>query len=140
MFQNKVCSKAYACCVLRRRGAGRLQCSVTALKPRRCAGASKRMNVETHLIAPLWSQKLSVAGMFEGMAAVEADAYRVLRQLGASPLKEVLTAGGGAANPKWTALRAAALGVPVSASKHGDASYGAALLACSGARLAAGGK
>lgn len=59
------------------------------------------------------------AGMLEGMAAVEARAYRLLAQLGASPVKLVLTAGGGAINEKWTAMRAAALGVPVQRAAQG---------------------
>lgn len=59
------------------------------------------------------------AGLLEGMAAVEARAYRLLAQLGASPVKLVLTAGGGAVNDKWTAMRAAALGVPVRPAAQG---------------------
>lgn len=59
------------------------------------------------------------AGMLESMARIEGQAYSLLQQLGASPLTEVLTAGGGAVNDKWTAMRQAALGVPVRASEHG---------------------
>jgi sugar (pentulose or hexulose) kinase len=72
--------------------------------------------------------------MLEGMARIEGEAYALLRRLGASALTEVVTAGGGAVNPKWTALRAAALGVPVRAARQGEASYGAALLARQGWR------
>lgn len=71
--------------------------------------------------------------MLEGMARIEADAYARLAQLGASPVTRILTAGGGAANPVWTALRSAAVGVPVAAAAEGEASYGAALLARLGA-------
>jgi sugar (pentulose or hexulose) kinase len=67
--------------------------------------------------------------MLESMARIEGEAYALLARLGASPLSEVLTAGGGARNEKWAALRAAALGVPVRAAAQGEASYGAALLA-----------
>jgi len=70
------------------------------------------------------------------MARIEGEAYALLRHLGASPLQEVVTAGGGAVNSKWGALRAAALGVPVRAAEQGEASYGAALLARQGWRLA----
>ncbi|KAI8470518.1 MAG: hypothetical protein J3K34DRAFT_377126, partial [Monoraphidium minutum] len=75
---------------------------------------------------------LFLQGMLESMARIEAAAYDRLRLLGASPLTEVVTAGGGAANEKWTAMRAAALGVPVRAAARGEASYGAALLAARG--------
>lgn len=45
----------------------------------------------------------------------------------------MLTAGGGAANEKWTVIRGGKLGVPVSAATQGEAAYGSALLArCSG--------
>lgn len=70
------------------------------------------------------------------MARIEGGAYALLARLGASPLREVVTAGGGAANEKWAALRARALGVPVRAAARGEASYGAALLARRGWRAA----
>lgn len=72
--------------------------------------------------------------MLEGMARIEGDAYALLRRLGASPLREVVTAGGGAVNEQWAAMRAAALGVPVRRAPQGEASYGAALLARQGWR------
>jgi sugar (pentulose or hexulose) kinase len=52
-----------------------------------------------------------------------------------SPLQiyvQVYTAGGGAKNAKWMAMRAAKLGVPVEASPQAEAAYGAALLARQG--------
>lgn len=68
-------------------------------------------------------------GILEAMAKTEARAYRLLEDLGATPVKEVLTCGGGAKNPVWTKLRQSLIGVPVSACQQGEASYGAALLA-----------
>ena len=59
------------------------------------------------------------AGMLEGMSRIEADAYQLLAKLGATPVTCVLTAGGGAVNDKWTAMRVAALGVPVAAAAQG---------------------
>ncbi len=47
---------------------------------------------------------------------------------------QVYTAGGGAKNDKWTAMRAAKLDVPVEASPQAEAAYGAALLARQGRR------
>lgn len=68
-------------------------------------------------------------GMLEAMARTEARAYRLLEELGATPVKEVLTCGGGAKNPAWSELRERLIGVPVSACQQGEASFGAALLA-----------
>ncbi|GLI67893.1 hypothetical protein VaNZ11_012217 [Volvox africanus] len=76
-------------------------------------------------------------GLLEGISQIEAAAYSRLAAMGASPLKEVVTAGGGAVNPKWTAIRHRLLGVPVRAAEQGEACYGAALLARQGARQAA---
>ncbi|GIL90925.1 hypothetical protein Vretimale_17123 [Volvox reticuliferus] len=75
-------------------------------------------------------------GLLEGISQIEAAAYSRLAAMGASPLKEVVTAGGGAVNPKWTAIRRRLLGVPVRAAEQGEACYGAALLARQGARQA----
>ncbi len=74
-------------------------------------------------------------GLLEGIARIEAAGYRRLVKLGASPLKRVITAGGGAKNEAWTAIRARLLGVPVSAAAHGEAAYGAARLARLGSKL-----
>lgn len=63
---------------------------------------------------------LLAPGMLESMSRIEAQAYNLLSELGASPVKSVLTAGGGAVNEKWTAMRRAALRVPVTAAKQGD--------------------
>lgn len=59
------------------------------------------------------------AGMLEGIARIEGEAYTLLTQLGASQLKSVLTAGGGASNDTWTRIRCRQLGVDVSSSLHG---------------------
>jgi len=67
--------------------------------------------------------------LLEGMAEIEADGYAALSRLGAPPLRRVFTAGGGARNDVWTAIRARRLGVPVLPSAQGEAAYGAALLA-----------
>ena len=68
-------------------------------------------------------------GLFEGIARIERDGYARLVQLGAPPPDRVLTTGGGARNPVWTALRQRLLGVPVLTAEHQDAAHGAALLA-----------
>jgi D-ribulokinase len=68
-------------------------------------------------------------GLLESMARIEAQGYQRLQELGATPLQQVYTAGGGAKNPTWTAIRARLLQVPVQASIQAEAAYGTALLA-----------
>ena len=67
--------------------------------------------------------------MLEGMAAIEAEGYQALVQLGAPSPTQVFTAGGGSINPAWRKIREHKLGVPVTTAEHSEASYGSALLA-----------
>jgi hypothetical protein len=54
------------------------------------------------------------------MARIEARTYNLLYRLGATAVEEVLTPGGGAANPVWTSIRSTARqGLPVHPSPHG---------------------
>lgn len=71
-------------------------------------------------------------GLLEGIADVEALAYRRLAELGAPKLRRVISIGGGAKNAAWTEIRRRALGVPVTVAEETEASYGAALLALRG--------
>jgi len=68
-------------------------------------------------------------GLLEGVAAVEAMAYRRLGELGAPALRRVISIGGGAKNTAWSEIRHRLLGVPVTVAEQTEASYGAALLA-----------
>lgn len=71
-------------------------------------------------------------GLLEGIADIEALAYARLRALGAPSLSQVRTVGGGAANPAWTAIRQARLGVPMQDADMIEAAFGAARLARKG--------
>jgi sugar (pentulose or hexulose) kinase len=71
-------------------------------------------------------------GLLEGIAAIEAMGYERLAALGASPLKRVITIGGGARNEAWTAIRARRLRVSVSVAEQTEAAFGTALLALHG--------
>ncbi|OWM80300.1 hypothetical protein CDL15_Pgr019580 [Punica granatum] len=71
-------------------------------------------------------------GILESIARIEAKAYNLLKDLGATPVEEVFTAGGGAKNEKWIKIRERVLGVPVSRALQTEAAYGAALLALQG--------
>lgn len=71
-------------------------------------------------------------GLLESLARIESRGYGLLAELGATPLRRVETAGGGARNPAWTRIRQRLLGVPVRRAAHTEAAYGAALLARDG--------
>ena len=68
-------------------------------------------------------------GLLESMARIEAQGYRLLQQLGATPLQTVYTAGGGAKNESWTHIRSRQLGLEVRRSPQTEAAYGSAQLA-----------
>ncbi|WCJ40914.1 D-ribulose kinase [Euphorbia peplus] len=73
-------------------------------------------------------------GILESIARIEAKAYKLLKDMGATEVEEVFTAGGGAKNEKWTKIRERVLGLPVSQAMQTEAAYGAALLALKGAQ------
>ena len=79
---------------------------------------------------------LFLQGLFEGIAAIEASAYRLLQSLGGPPLGAIRSVGGGAANPVFTRLRSARLGVPAAPVASEEAAAGTARLALHGARKA----
>jgi D-ribulokinase len=68
-------------------------------------------------------------GLLEGMARIETRGYQLLQDLGATPLTQVYTAGGGAKNLVWNQIRSRHLNVPVLRSPQTAAAYGAAILA-----------
>ena len=71
-------------------------------------------------------------GLLESIARIEARGYELLQELGADRLTQVYTAGGGAANSTWTAIRERILQVPVVRPVNMEAAYGTALLAMQG--------
>jgi sugar (pentulose or hexulose) kinase len=74
-------------------------------------------------------------GLLESLARIEAKGYGLLAEVGATPVRRVETAGGGAQNPAWTRIRARLLDVPVLRAAHTEAAYGSALLARDGLKL-----
>ncbi|MEB3256666.1 MAG: FGGY-family carbohydrate kinase [Synechococcaceae cyanobacterium] len=75
------------------------------------------------------SDALYLQALLEGLTALEKAGWERLRQLGAPPLRRVITVGGGARNPQWRALRQRALGLPVLNRPQRSACQGMALLA-----------
>lgn len=74
-------------------------------------------------------RRLFLQGILEGMAAIETEGYRRLRELGAPAPTRVLTVGGGSVNPVWTRIRQRMLGIEVAAAAQQEAAFGSALLA-----------
>jgi len=72
-------------------------------------------------------------GLLEAIARIEALGYQRLQELGATQLRQVYTAGGGARNQTWIAMRSRCLHVPVYRSPHTEAAFGTACLAQHGA-------
>ncbi len=68
-------------------------------------------------------------GLLESLARIEARGYQLLQQLGATPLTNVYTAGGGAKNQAWTTIRERHLKVAILPPRHTAAAYGTARLA-----------
>jgi sugar (pentulose or hexulose) kinase len=67
-------------------------------------------------------------GLLQGLARIEAAGYAKLAELGAPPLKRVVTNGGGAQNTVWKKMRRRLLDIPVSTAVHSEAAYGSTLL------------
>jgi sugar (pentulose or hexulose) kinase len=70
--------------------------------------------------------------LLAGIAAIEAEGYSRLTQLGAPSLRSVRSVGGGAANPNWTLMRQRLLGAPFLPAQSVEAASGAARLALQG--------
>lgn len=74
---------------------------------------------------------LFLKGMLEGLARIERRAYEALAARGAPWPNRIFTAGGGAGNTAWTAIRGRILGMVPVPAPHREAAIGAARLACS---------
>ncbi len=68
-------------------------------------------------------------GLLESMAKIEALGYKKLQTLGATPVSQIYTAGGGAKNKNWAKIRQHHLQIPIKISPQTEAAYGTALLA-----------
>ena len=68
-------------------------------------------------------------GLLVGIARIEQRGYDLLAQLGASPLGQIYTCGGGAANETWRQLRAGLMPVPIKTAASAEAAVGSAYLA-----------
>ena len=81
------------------------------------------------VLPPLEDDARFLFELFHAIARIEREGYEALASLGAPYPTRVLTTGGGARNPVWTAIRERVLGVPVDTVERADASTGMALTA-----------
>ncbi|MDG1459586.1 MAG: FGGY-family carbohydrate kinase [Pseudoprimorskyibacter sp.] len=66
--------------------------------------------------------------ILEGITDIEARCYDAIAARGGRRPKKIITAGGGAQNETWTALRARIIGIPLGQTKQPEAAIGAASL------------
>lgn len=71
-------------------------------------------------------------GLLEGIANIEADAYKKLSELGTANPTKIFTAGGGAKNQAWRKIRERTTGVDITNAAQTEACFGSALLAKQG--------
>ncbi len=67
-------------------------------------------------------------GILESIARIERAGYEAIQAHGGPKLGQLYTAGGGASNPVWTAIRARVLGVTPQSTPSQEASIGTARL------------
>jgi sugar (pentulose or hexulose) kinase len=67
-------------------------------------------------------------GMMESIARIEAQCYDAMRALQAPQPKVIYTAGGGASNPVWTAIRKRVMGLDIQSPIETEAAVGIARL------------
>jgi sugar (pentulose or hexulose) kinase len=114
------------------------------IDPRRTSGLAlrpllrpgERFPVDDPALEPILEPRpvgdaLYLQGLLEGLAAIEQQGWRRLRELGAPPIQRVISLGGGARNPQWRLIRQRLLGVPVCNRPRSTAAQGMARLALS---------
>ncbi len=86
-------------------------------------------NLQPRLTPRPTGDRQFLQGLLEGITRIEVMGYDKLQNLGAPTPSKIFTAGGGAQNPTWTAMRQQQFSCSVIVSPHPDAAYGSALLA-----------
>lgn len=71
---------------------------------------------------------LFLHGMLESIARIEKQGYDALNRLGGPPIGRLFTAGGGARNPAWTAIRNRVVCSQMEDAANSEASVGTAFL------------
>ncbi|MDA9746354.1 FGGY-family carbohydrate kinase [Prochlorococcus sp. AH-736-K20] len=74
------------------------------------------------------SDSLYLHALFEGLAKIELEGWKKLRELTGSLPKKIITIGGGSKNPQWRKIREKIIDLPI-VSCNKTTSFGTALLA-----------
>ena len=106
----------------------------TGLALRPLPGPGERFPVDDPALEPQLeprpvSDALYLQGLLEGLAEIERAGWQRLAELGAPPIRRVISLGGGARNPQWRRLRQQSLGIPVLNRPGCTAALGMARLA-----------
>jgi len=106
----------------------------TGLALRPLPSTGERFPVDNPFLEPVLeprpvSDALYLQALLEGLTVIEVAGWRRLMELGAPPVRRILTIGGGAHNPQWRSLRQRALGIPVLNRPRCTAALGMARLA-----------
>ena len=95
----------------------------------------ERFPVNDPLLKPILeprpvSDALFLHAIFEGLANVELNGWKKIKELTGSYPKKIISIGGGAKNPQWRSIRQNKLKIPI-ISCNKTTSYGSALIALS---------
>jgi sugar (pentulose or hexulose) kinase len=106
----------------------------TGLALRPLPGPGERFPVDDPALEPQLeprpvSDALYLQALLEGLAEIERAGWQRLAELGAPPIRRVISLGGGARNPQWRLIRQRVLGLPVLNRPQLTAAQGMARLA-----------
>lgn len=106
----------------------------TGLQLRPLLGKGERFPVEDPHLEPILeprpvSDARFLQALLEGITAIEEQGWQRLLELGAPPIRRIITLGGGARNAQWRRLRQRVLGRPILNRPNLSAARGMALLA-----------
>ena len=88
----------------------------------------KDPNLEPRLTPRPESDVEFLHGLMESIARIEAQCYDAMSALQAPQPKVIYTAGGGASNPVWTAIRKRVMGLDIQTPIETEAAVGIARL------------
>ena len=106
----------------------------TGLQLRPLLGRGERFPVDHPQLEPILeprpvSDARFLQALLEGITAIEQQGWQRLQELGAPPIRRIITLGGGARNAQWRRLRQRVLGLPILNRPNLSAARGMALLA-----------
>ena len=106
----------------------------TGLQLRPLLGRGERFPLDDPQLEPILeprpvSDARFLQALLEGITAIEQQGWQRLQELGAPPIRRIITLGGGARNAQWRRLRQRVLGLPILNRPNLSAARGMALLA-----------